>query len=61
MLISRFHVLAAALTGGAVAASVYFIRHRSRVATTKQIDEELSTWEGDGGTPASDVPPASAN
>jgi len=53
MLINRLHILAAALTGCAVAASAYVMRNRIRREKTKRLNEDLSTWEGEGGKPAS--------
>ena len=53
MLINRLHILAAALTGCAIAASAYVMRTRSRRQETKRLKDDLSTWEGEGGKPAS--------
>jgi|GEM_PF-1243766 len=52
MLINRFSVLAAALTGFAVAASAYVFRDRARRRRALQLGADLSTWEGEGGQPA---------
>jgi energy-converting hydrogenase Eha subunit G len=55
MSINRFSVLAAALTGCAVAASAYVFRGRARRRKALQLSKDLSTWEGEGGQTA---PPA---
>lgn len=56
MLINRFSILAAALTGCAVAASAYVVRDRARRRRALQLREDLSTWEGEGGQPAPPAP-----
>jgi hypothetical protein len=49
---NKLYVLAAALTGCAVAASAVFIRQRSRREALLQHKEDLRTWESEGGKPA---------
>ena len=46
---NRFYVLAAALTGCAVAASAVILRQRSRRDAMLQHKEDIQTWEGEGG------------
>lgn len=53
MMVNRLYVVALALTGFAVAASAYVIRHRSRRQEAQQHKDDLRTWEGEGGKPAS--------
>ncbi len=53
MLINRLYVLAAALTGCAVAASAYVFCDRARRQKAQRLSDALSTWEGEGGKPAS--------
>ena len=49
---NKLYVLAAALTGCAVAVSAVFIRQRSRREALLQHKEDLRTWDGEGGKPA---------
>ena len=49
---NKIPMLALALTGCAVAASAYLIGHHSRRQDAQQHKDDLSTWEGEGGTPA---------
>lgn len=48
-MINKFYFLALALTGCAVAASAYAIRHFSRRQEAQQDKDDLNTWEGEGG------------
>jgi hypothetical protein len=41
-----------ALAGCATVASVYAIRRQSRIRRSQKQEEELDTWEGEGGKPA---------
>ncbi len=50
---NKLYLLGLALTGCAVAASAYFIRHKSRHEQAQQHKDDLHTWEGEGGKPAS--------
>lgn len=62
MLITRLHVLAAALTGCAVAASAYVFRKRARQQNAQRLSHQLSTWEGEGGNPgAPEAAPADSH
>lgn len=58
---SKFIILALALTGGMAAASAYVIRRNAQRGEAKLHKEDLQTWEGEGGKPASSaVRPAPA-
>ena len=52
MMGNKLYVLALALTGCAVAASAFFVRHLSRRQDAQQNKDDLRTWEGEGGKPA---------
>jgi hypothetical protein len=49
---NKLSVLALALTGCAVAAAAYVVRHRARRQEAQQHKDDLHTWEGEGGKPA---------
>lgn len=56
---NRFFILALALTGVA-AASAYAVRRNAERCEAKLHQEDLQTWEGEGGKPASAVRSAQA-
>lgn len=61
-MVNKLYIVALALTGCAVAASAIVIRHYSRRQKARQYKDDLSTWEGEGGKPAStSVLPAQAS
>lgn len=53
MMVNKLYVLTLALTGCAAAVSAYVIRHQFRRQEAKQHKDDLRTWEGEGGKPAS--------
>lgn len=50
---NKFIILALALTGGVAAAAAYVIRRSAQRCEAKLHKEDLQTWEGEGGKPAS--------
>ena len=49
---AKSYFMALTLTGFAVAASAFLLRHASHSKQAQQHKEDLSTWEGEGGKPA---------
>ena len=49
---TKSYLMTLALTGCAVAASAYVMRHFSRREDAQEHKHELSSWEGEGGKPA---------
>jgi hypothetical protein len=50
---NKFIILALALTGGMAAVSAYAVRRNTQRRGAKLHKEDLQTWEGEGGKPAS--------
>ena len=50
---NKFIILALALTGGMAAVSAYAVRRNAQRREAKLHEEDLRTWEGEGGKPAS--------
>ena len=51
-MVNKLYILALALTGCGAAASAYAVRHYSRRQQAQQHEDDLHTWEGEGGKPA---------
>ena len=48
----KFYFLGGALAGGALAAYAYLLRHAARREARREHQEDVRTWEGEGGKAA---------